>query len=223
MRTAWVRCWFRPHAAPVAARGGWLVAFAVLLLALAAAPPLRADGLELTALELTRNEDGLLLGYNARLELPRAVEDALLKGVPLYFQARVEVFRPRWYWRDLRVLRATRNWRVTWQPLTRRYRVNFGSLSQSYDTLGDALGAVQRSARWRLADAPAVEDGDYLEFSFRLDTSQLPRPLQIGFDGQADWELVVERRVAVPAAAPPQPPAPAAAPAAAPPLPAVSR
>jgi len=157
----------------------------------------------LDSLDLTRAEEGLLLAYRAQVELPPAVADALLKGVPLYFVAYAEVYRPRWYWRDERIARSTRNWRLTWQPLTRRYRVNFGSLSQSYDTLAEALEAVQRTSRWRLADAPALgeEGGAYVEFSFALDTSQLPRPLQIGFGGRPEWELTVERRIPVPEAA----------------------
>jgi len=167
------------------------------------ASPARAEGIELDSLELTRAEEGLLLAYRAQVELPPAVADALLKGVPLYFVARAEVYRPRWYWRDDRIARATRNWRLTWQPLTRRYRVNFGSLSQSYDTLPEALDAVQRTSRWKLADAPALGEGGgaYVEFSFELDTSQLQRPLQIGFGGRPEWELAIERRIPVPEAA----------------------
>lgn len=186
-----------------------MLALAAVLLGLAG-PPAAADGFDLLGLELTRNEEGLLLAYDVRVELPEAVEGALRKGVPLYFVARSEVWRSRWYWRDARVAAATRNWRLTWQPLTRRYRVNFGSLSDNYDTLADALGAIERAARWKLADAQALEDGadHYVEFSFRLDTSQLPRPLQIGFEGEADWELAIERTLTVP---PPGPPAAAPA------------
>lgn len=196
--TAWVRCWFQPLAAGRAV-GPWLFALGLAL----AAPALRADGITLTGLELSRDDEGLLLSYNARIELPRAVEDALLKGVPLYFVARAEAYRERWYWRDKRIAGATRQWRLTWQPLTRRYRVNFGSLSQSYDTLSDALGAVQRGTRWKLAEPADLDDGDhYLEFSLRLDTSQLPRPLQIGFGGEADWEIALERTIEVPGAPP---------------------
>ena len=163
-----------------------------------------ADGIELSALDLTRGDEGLLLGYTASVVLPHAVEDALQKGVPLHFVAEAEVLRSRWYWRDKRVARATRTWRITWQPLTRRYRVNFGSLSQSYDSLSDALWVVQRATRWKLAEAGDLDDGNgqYLEFSLRLDTSQLPRPLQISFGGQAEWALEVERRLAVPEAQP---------------------
>jgi hypothetical protein len=174
---------------------------AVLVMALLlAAPGTRAEGIELTSLSLTRNDEGLFLDYGTRFDLPAAVEDALLKGVPIYFVAEAEVFRSRWYWRDQRVARSIRNWRLTWQPLTRRYLVNLGSVSQSYDSVSDALGAVQRASRWKLADPAALgsEAGLYVEFSLRLDTSQLPRPLQISFGGQSDWELRLERTVKLP-------------------------
>jgi hypothetical protein len=176
---------------------------ALILALLLAAPGPRAEGIELTSLSLTRSEEGLFLDYSTRFDLPAAVEDALLKGVPIYFVAQAEVFRSRWYWRDQRVARSVRNWRLTWQPLTRRYVLNLGSVSQSYDSVSDALGAVQRASRWKLADPAALgsEAGLYLEFSLRLDTSQLPRPLQISFGGQSDWELRLERTVKLPDAA----------------------
>ncbi len=198
MFTAWVRCWFfQPRAVSRTGLG------VLLVLALASgltAPSARADGLDLTGFSLTRDEQGLLLDYTARIELPRAVENALQKGVPLYFVAQADVLRSRWYWRDKRVTRATRNWRLTWQPLTRHYRINLGSVSQNYDTLPDALGSIQRATRWKLADASVLEDEtrQYVEFSLRLDTSQLPRPLQIGFGGQAAWDLALERTAVVP-------------------------
>jgi hypothetical protein len=194
--TAWVRCWYQPLAARRAA-GAWLLALAAL--ALLVGPAAYADGIELTALELARDEEGLLLSYGARVELPKAVEDAMLKGVPLYFVADAAVYRSRWYWRDRQLARAERSWRLTWQPLTRRYRVNYGSVSQNYDSLPEALGAVQRGTRWKLADAAQLDDArHYVEFSLRLDTSQLPRPLQIGFGGDDDWQIAVERTILVP-------------------------
>jgi Domain of unknown function (DUF4390) len=181
----------------------WLLALCMLV----AAPLARAQGVELVDFDMARSEEGLLFSYQVKFDLPRAVEEAMQKGVPLYFEAEVGLVRPRWYWFDKRVARATRSWRLTWQPLTRRYRVNFGSLSQNYDTLADALGAVQRATRWKLADPAELDDGarQYVEFSLRLDTSQLPRPLQISFGGQAEWTLGVQRTLAVPEPAPPAP------------------
>jgi len=171
----------------------WL-GFGVCVLMLAMSPGLRAETVTLDGLDLTRNEEGLLLSFVARFQLAPAVEDALQKGVPLFFEAQVEVFRDRWYWRDKRVSSVTRTWRLAYQPLTRKYRVTFGGLSQHYDTLPDALVAVSRTANWKLAEPSQLDDGRvYVEFSYQLDTTQMPRPMQIGIGGQADWALKVER------------------------------
>ena len=177
--------------------GGWgrLLLWVATALLMALHAPLRAEPIELESFELVRNEDGLLLGFSAQFELPHSVEDALLKGVPVYFVAEAEVYRDRWYWRDKLITASTRTWRLAYQPLTRKYRVTFGGLHQSYDNLFDALASLRRVVSWRLADAGQIEDDGhhYIEFSYRLDTSQLPRPMQIGIGGQADWSLRVER------------------------------
>lgn len=168
-----------------------------LLMALSLLQPLAAHAspLELTSLVALRSEEGLQVSFNAKVDLPRPVEDALLKGVPLYFVAEVEVYSPRWYWRDKRVARVKRVWRLAYQPLTRKYRVTFGSLNQNHDSLTDALNSLRRAADWRIAEPNQLEEGEsyYLEFDYRLDTTQLPRPMQIGVGGEADWDLSVKR------------------------------
>ena len=183
---------------PRAGGAAWLRRLAALLFALACAlgppPHARAQEVELSTFEVTRTDESVLLTFTIRYDLPRSVEDALQKGVPLYFVAEADVYRSRWYWRDPRVARASRTWRLAWQPLTRSYRVSFGGLSQNFDTLGDAMTAVRGVARWKIADSAQLEEGarHYVEFRYRLDTSQLPRPMQIGLVGQSDWTLAIE-------------------------------
>ncbi len=149
----------------------------------------------MTAFELSHDEEGVSLSYALNFELSRSVEDALNKGVPLYFLAEAEVFRERWYWRDKRVAHATRLWRIVFQPLTSSYRVTFGGLNQTYGTQAEALAAMRRAVRWKVAEAGQIDagKGHYVEFSFRLDTTLLPRPMQIGISGQPDWSLSIER------------------------------
>jgi Domain of unknown function (DUF4390) len=173
-------------------RWGWLLALALL----AAAPAPAADA-ELASFELEQSEDGLLLGYAVNFELSRPVEEALAKAVPLHFVAEAEVFRERWYWRDKRVARATRVWRIVYQPLTSLWRVTFGDLSQTYSSRAEALAAVRRAVAWKVAEPGQLEEGErhYVEFSFLLDTTQLPRPMQIGIGGEASWALSAERSV----------------------------
>ena len=171
----------------------WLVWLAMGLTLLP--QPARADVPEITSFELLRQEDGLQLSFAVRFELSRGLEDALLKGVPLYFVADAELLRDRWYWFDRRVGKTSRTWRLTYQPLTRKYRVSLGGLNQSFDTLTDALYSVRRATGWKIAEPSQIEDGSrhYVEFSYRLDTNLLPRPLQIGISGQPDWTLMVEK------------------------------
>lgn len=154
-----------------------------------------ADQIEVTEFALTQNDEGVMLESALRFELPRGVEDALQKGVPLYFVAEAELFRDRWYWRDKRLAKATRVWRLAYQPLTRKYRVTFGALNQSFETLAEALTAVRRISGWKIAESAQIEkdSGHYVEFSYRLDTTLLPRPMQIGIGGQPEWTLLIEK------------------------------
>jgi len=183
---------------PRAGRAAWLRSLTALALVLACALSMatraHAQAVGLASFELARNDDSVLLSFATRFELPRSVEDALQKGVPLHFLAEADVYRSRWYWRDLRVARASRTWRLAWQPLTRTYRVSFGGLNQNFETLADAMTALRGVARWKIADGGQLEEGarHYVEFRYRLDTGQLPRPMQIGLVGQSDWTLALE-------------------------------
>jgi uncharacterized membrane protein YsdA (DUF1294 family) len=163
-----------------------------------AAQPVPAPGIELRELSLLRREGWMSLDFAVRIGLSRAVDDALQRGVPVYFVAQATLTRYRWYWRDDRVARAQRTWRLAWQPLTASWRVSqMGGLQQAYPTQAEALAAISRAVEWRLVEADKVdpEERHTLTFSYRLDTEQLPRPMQIGIGGQPDWALGVERSV----------------------------
>lgn len=162
----------------------------------------RAQGVELAALQTHAVDGALTLDFAARITLPRAVEDALHRGVPIYFVADARLLRSRWYWRDQRVARVSRSWRLAYQPLTNTWRVGLGALHQTHDSLADALAAVSRTAGWKLADLSQLDPGSayYIEFSYRLDTTQLPGPMQFGLGGlggTGDWQVGVERTLRV--------------------------
>lgn len=151
---------------------------------------------ELLALHAERGEGGgASLTFAVRPTLSPTVQDALQRGVPIYFVAEVRVLKPRWYWRDERISNASRTWRLSYQPLTSRWRVALGALSQNHDTLGEALAAVSSATRWRIAEPDQLEQGQTYEvqFNWRLDASQLPRPMQLDPGGQAGWQMGIER------------------------------
>ena len=157
--------------------------------------PTWAQGVELASLRTSRQEGALTLEFAARVTLSKSVEDALQRGVPVYFVAQAELKRSRWYWRDERVARVTRSWRVAYQPLTGTWRVGLGGLQQTFGTLVEAMNTASSSAGWRLADLNQIDpDSRYtVDFTYRLDTAQLPGPMQFGLVGQSDWALSVER------------------------------
>jgi Domain of unknown function (DUF4390) len=158
----------------------------------------RGQGVELAALQTSQSDGALNLEFAARVTLPGAVEEALQRGVPLYFVAEARLLRSRWYWRDERVARVARTWRLVYQPLTGTWRVGLGGLHQTHATLAEALSAASSSAGWKLADLSRIErDSSYtIEFSYRLDTTQLPGPMQFGLGGlggTGEWAVGVER------------------------------
>ncbi|MGC4395147.1 DUF4390 domain-containing protein [Hydrogenophaga sp. T2] len=189
----------------------WRALALVLLLGLPLAwsqPP------EVRQLSLQRTPEALYL--NARLGITPhgAVQDALLKGVPLYFVWEATVLRERWYWTDRRVAAQRRVLRLAYQPLTRLWRVSLSTdngggtggaglqyaLHQNHDTLEEALAAIGRASRWRLADAGQLEPGaeHRVQFDFRLDLTLLPRPFQIGLGSQAEWSMQFSQELQVP-------------------------
>ncbi len=164
-----------------------------------------APATEVSQLKIERSDEAVYLSATVKFDLPPVVEDALLKGIPMFFVAEADIYRDRWYWYDKRVTTATRTMRLAFQPLTRRWRLNVlsgaisvpglrASFSQSYESLPDAITSIQRISRWRIADAAEIEPytRHNMEFRFRLDLSQLPRPFQIGVAGQKDWAISVQ-------------------------------
>lgn len=176
-----------------------------------AAQPATGGAAEVTQLRLERGDDGVYLSAAVQFELPAGVEAVLEKGIPVYFVAEAELFRERWYWTDRKIAHAARYMRLAFLPLTRRWRLNLSplpittaampvTLAQNYNSLTDALDAIKRIGRLRLADAADLGDDTQLPvaFRFRLDNTQMPRPFQIGVAGQSDWNLSIERSARLP-------------------------
>lgn len=191
LKNAWLEC------------AAWLACACLLaILPLQAQAAGETANAEVNQLLVERKPDGVVLSATLKFDLPSAVEDALHKGVPMFFVAEADVYRARWYWYDKKVLSAERHIRLAFQPLTRRWRINVASgtitasslglaLNQSFESLADALGAIKRISNWKIAEPGELEaePRHSVEFRFRLDLSQLPRPFQIGVLGQADWNI----------------------------------
>ncbi len=160
----------------------------------------------ISALRVERADDGLYLWASLSFDLPPAVEAALLKGIPIVFVAEADIFRDRWYWYDKQLAQVKRSIRLAYQPLTRRWRLtvtqgnvaaNGVALGQNFDTLPDALAAAQRITRWKISEINDIDPDSRhsIDFHYRLDLSQLPRPFQIGASSQSEWTISVRSNV----------------------------
>ncbi len=185
-------------------RPNWLMLVFVAALFLGVVPWARAQPVQPGApsLNLERFDNALWLSSQLQFDLPLVVEDALLKGIPIYFVAEVEVLRERWYWTNRKLSNVQRNMRLSYHPLTRRWRLNVSAgdftessqglaLNQNFDDLEAAMDGVRRISHWRIADLADMEPGvkHVVALRFYLNLTQLPRPLQIGTLGQSEWQI----------------------------------
>jgi hypothetical protein len=153
-------------------------------------------------LQVEQLDNAIAISTQLQYVLPAAVEDALQKGVPMYFVAEAHIVKARWYWADKKISSTERHLRLAYQPLTRRWRLTTtaGSfkggglglaLNQYFDSLAQANASLQRLSRWQIADVAELDPTvKYrVELRFKLDLTQLPLPFQIGALGQADWDM----------------------------------
>ena len=174
----------------------WLVAVLAMLPVL-----VLAAEIEITNPQITAGEDGFAVSADFSFELNERLEEAVTKGVVLYFVTEFEMTRPRWYWLDEKVVSRNQTHRLSFHALTRQYRLSKGGLHQSFDTLSEALRVLSRLRNWVVIDGraekPGVQAGDtYMAaLRMRLDINQLPRPFQISALGNKDWSLASEWKV----------------------------
>lgn len=150
-----------------------------------------AQGIDVKRPVVTIAEDHFVLQAQFDIALTPTLEDALNKGVPLYFVMDFELIRPRWYWFNDRVLYLQQEYRLSYNALTRQYRLGVGNLYQNYATLSEALEVMSRVRRRQDVEPGALRrDIAYLAaIRFRLDISQLPKPFQLTALLGREWNI----------------------------------
>lgn len=167
----------------------------VLALAVCAAAAL-AGSIEPKRGVLSTAEDGsTVLNGEFIIELGHRLEDAVSRGVPLYFTLEFELTRPRWWWSNESTINKTTQYRLSYTALTRQYRLTTGNLHRNFATLEEALRVMSRLVDIPIADKGVLKLGESYDVGMRLslDRNQLPKPLQVDAIANKDWQ--VETRV----------------------------
>ena len=164
---------------------------AVMLLASLTA---QAGEIEIRNPQLVVDDDVYILSADFTLDFNARLEEAVTKGVVLYFVTEFELARPRWYWLDDKIVSRTQTFRLSYHALTRQYRLSTGALHQTVETLDEALRMLSRLRNWGVLDKNAVKaDETYLAgLRIRLDLSQMPKTFQVTAIANRDWNLASE-------------------------------
>jgi hypothetical protein len=140
---------------------------------------------------LVAAEEGYYLEADFEITLNATLEEALNKGVPLYFLLEFEVIRPRWYWLDDKVVNTQQQYRLAYNALTRQYRLGIGAFFQNFNDLNEALAFLSRVRRRQVLELGMLSRGSVYAAAvrMRLDVSQLPKPFQLNALASRDWNL----------------------------------
>ncbi|VVD74967.1 hypothetical protein PCO31110_00816 [Pandoraea communis] len=176
-----------------------LLPLLLCVFALGFAAPARAENeIQVREARLEPSEGGWSLDARFAFELNSSLEDAVNRGVSLYFTTDFELTRSRWYWFDEKVVTTSQSVRLWFQPLTRQYRVssnngnsNSGGLQLGFTSLRDALALVRNVSGWRVIEKGVAKAGTQYQASvrMRLDNALMPKPFQIDAVNNRDWNL----------------------------------
>ena len=173
--------------------GGLLAAGVVLTLALAAGAR-AAESVSVISAALDVRDDpeaGVYLNAQFAFEPSPAIEDAVRRGIPVYFVIDFELVRTRWYWFNKQVASDVLGYRLSYSPLTRQFRLSRGALAQPFETLDEALSTIRTVRDWKVAAREAAQSPEHLlaRVRLRLDTTMLPKPFQVDTLTNRDWAL----------------------------------
>lgn len=168
---------------------------AALLLAFALAMPsqlhAQVHGIDVRRATVATADDHYLLEADIDIVLSAPLEDALHKGIPLYFLLEFEMVRSRWYWFNDKAVSRQQQYRLQFNALTRQYRIGVGGFYQNFPTLAEALQVMTRVRRREDLEPGTLSKGTSYTagLRLRLDTSQLPKPFNLNALGSREWNI----------------------------------
>lgn len=168
-----------------------LYACAILLLTFLWGIEANAQGIQVNSVSVAAKEQDLVLSLDAEVTLNPTLEQALEKGIMLYFAVKFSLIDARWYWMDDEVVRGKYRVGLRYYALTRQYHLSHPSFSQSFNTLGEALHALGQLNDYPLTVKSDIrQDADYIaSLRIWLDLTRLPKPFQVEALGSNQWNL----------------------------------
>jgi hypothetical protein len=168
-----------------------LRAFALALVMAAFAAPAWAEGIDVRSVSIEPGDDGWTLDAAFDVQFNPRLEEAVNRGVTLYFVVEFELSRPRWYWFDEKPVVASQTYKISYSPLLRQYRLTIGNIYQNFTRFDEVTRVLSRLRAWPVADKGALKKDQVYQAAvrMRLDTAQLPKPFQLNAIASREWTL----------------------------------
>ena len=149
-----------------------------------------AEGVSVNKAEVRLGENGYQLSASYDINLTFTAQQALTRGIPLYFVGEFSLTRSRWYWLDEEIFQGEQTVKLSYNVLTRQYRISRGALFQNFASFEDALNILARQSSVTIPAELMKKNGNYTAaVRFRLNIAQLPLPLQVNALTGKDWAL----------------------------------
>ena len=173
-----------------------IAAWTALALSLGLPLAASAEGIGVRTSNIKVVDDGWQVDAEFDIQFSPQLEEAVNRGVPLYFVVELEMARPRWYWFDEKPIVSSRTYKITYTPLLRQYRLSVDGYYQNFSSFKEVTRVLSRLRGWRVADVGAFKKGQEYQASvrMRLDTTQLPKPFQLNAIASRDWTLASDWR-----------------------------
>lgn len=159
----------------------------------------QAESVRANRAEAVLTSQGQLV-VNSRFatSLPNALQDALRQGVTLNFELSYQLVAPKLLAYNLRFNPLSTGikpvvYKLSYHPLTDKYRVTVGTFSTEYAQLDTALRSIGGIANWQVHQSGTFKRSDLKDIQanvrLNLSSNQLPKPFQINTLTSKQWNL----------------------------------
>ena len=179
----------------------WTSAWLLVLFLFAAclfAQPAKAQQDSYTRVVAVKLEPGKAAGnpgWNLAAEfdikLGQRLLDAVNRGLPLQFAVDFKLLRERWYWVDQEAVSSTYTYNLSYNALTRTYRLVTPTGTFNAQRLEDVMENMAKLSDWPVIQKNQVVLGEpyTAQIRFRLVLTELPKPFQISALVNSEWDL----------------------------------
>ena len=150
-----------------------------------------ASELSVKNANLIASNQSYVFNADFSIDLNNTLEEALERGVVLFFVVESRIWRPRWWWLNENIATLQETRKLSYNSLTRQYRLSSGNNYQNFNSIDDAQAALAQLRDQNLVEQSALDKENTYRASVRmwLDVTQLPKPFQVKAVTAADWKL----------------------------------